>query len=509
MAILESLIPVLQSILEPVTLLLIAGGVLYGIIFGVIPGLGPILAVTLLIPVSFVLDPLTAISTMAAAYVGSVYGGSISAILLNIPGEATSVATTFDGYPMTKDGRSNIALGASVTSSFIGGIISVIALMMFAPLLGNLAVQFGAIQFFALGLFGLVVVTAVTRGSLLQGGVATVIGLIAGTVGVSEFGFTRFTFGTDYLASGVPLVPLVVGLFAVSEAILLLYQGEEQIVDEEGDEGDTPLLETTGKISDGVRQTLSRSSAVLRSTAIGIGIGIIPGIGASLANFVAYFHIESTSPDGDRFGQGIIDGVIGPEASNNAVTAAALVPTLVLGIPGNATTAVLLSALQFNQIRIGPLLFSETPVFAYSFFASILLANVFMFGFGYVLSSRFAKITRISTAYVAPAVLIMSILGVFVVNFSALDSIVALLIGVVTVLFRRFGFPPVNILFGYILAPIIEENFHRVFRISGGDPMIFFTSPSALFLYGLSLLTILTQLYPLVMGRTLLSHLRT
>lgn len=492
---------VISNIFAPITFLLITASVIYGILFGVIPGLGPPLAVALLIPLSIGLDPITAISMMGAAYISAVYAGSISAVLINTPGEPTSTATTFDGYPLTRQGKANEALGASLASSTIGGLLSLLVLVTVAPAMANVAIKFGATEFFALGVFGLVVIAVISRGALLKGALAAVLGLLLAMVGYSPtMAVPRFSFGNSYLAGGIPLVPVIVGLFAVSEAIMLIIQGG-QIA--EGEEGGTHVV---GSLMVGVRKALNRPVAVLRSSAIGIGFGIIPGIGAAVANFVAYYHMKSFSSESEKFGSGAIDGVIGPEASNNAVTAAALIPTLVLGIPGNVTTTILLGALLFNGIQIGPLLFSETPELAYSFFFAVFVANILMFVFGYFIAKRLIRFTRLPIEVIAPAVIIMSILGTFALNFNVLDSLLVVIVGVIAVPLRKLGFSPINLVFGLILGPILETNYHRALNLSQGDYSIFFTNSISAALLLLSALILAYNIIQAVTGVSLLNR---
>ncbi|MFC7216097.1 tripartite tricarboxylate transporter permease [Saliphagus sp. GCM10025334] len=501
------LIAVLENVLTAKVLLLILLGVTYGIIFGVIPGLGPPLAIALLIPITIGLDPVAGLALLGAAYIAAVYGGAISAILLNTPGEPTSVATTFDGYPLARQGKAHIALGVSLLSSFVGGVISLIALVLLAPLLADVAIQFGAAEYFAIGVFGLVVIAAVSRGALLKGGIASVLGLLLGFVGFSPTtGVSRFTFDISYLSSGLSLVPIVVGLFAISEAIMLVDQGGTITSDSDdvaaSNGGETPSGEIsvpTGSLVEGIREAAKRPGSMLRSSLIGVGFGIIPGVGAAIANFVAYFDLQSSSKESDKFGKGAIDGVIGPEASNNAVTAAALIPTLVLAIPGNVATTLLLGALVFYDIRIGPLLFAETPELAYSFFAAILIANVAMFVIGYFVSSRLIPLTKLPVEIIGPGVIIMSIIGTFALNFQMLDSVLALIVGTLTVMLRKLEFPPVNIVFGLILAPILETNYQRALQLSGGEYGIFL-DPGPLTLFALSAIVIGYNLVKAITG---------
>lgn len=466
------------AIADPLVLGLIVIGVIYGLIFGMIPGLGPAIAVALAIPFSISLPAIPAIALLGAAYISAVYAGSISAILINTPGTATSTATIFDGYPLTRQGKADIALGVSLISSFIGGIISVLVLVLLANPLADIALRFGSAEFFSLGVFGLVIIAVVSRGALLKGGIAVIIGLLISMIGYSPSVATpRFSFGITGLETGVGLIPVLVGLFAVSEAIILVRKGGTIADDnDEMNEGNSNSNSNTN-LMPGIKEGLSRPFSIIRSSAIGVGFGVIPAMGAAIANFVAYQHMQSHSDEKEKFGSGAIDGVIGPEASNNAVTAAALIPTLILSIPGNATTAVLLGALLFHEINVGPLLLNEQPEFAYAFFISLFVANIVMFIVAYHMSSRAIKITNIDVEYIAPAILLISMIGVYTLNLNMFDVVIALFMGYLAVVLRRYGYSPINIVFGVVLGPIIETNYQRALNISDGTHAIFITRP--------------------------------
>ena len=492
---------VVSNLADPVMILMIAATVVYGIIFGVVPGLGPPIAIILLIPVTVLIDPSMALAMMGAAYVSSVYGGSISAILLNVPGEPTSIATTFDGYPMTKKGEAHIALGASVFSSTLGGLLSLLVLILVAKPAADIAIRFGAQEFFALGIFGLAIVAAISRGSILKSVVATLIGLFIAVIGFSPMtGVRRFTFGSSYLSQGIDLIIVIVGLFAVSEAMILIEKGG-QIADTD----EEVTVDVSRDLWVGVRAALNRPVAVLRASIIGIVFGLIPALGAAVANFVAYFDLQSSSSEGEKFGTGVVEGIIAPEASNNAVTASSLVPTLVIGIPGNVTTAILLGVITFQGIRVGPELFSRTPELVYTFFGSLFIANVFVFVFGFLISHQLISLTKIDVEILAPAIMITSILGAFTLSLSTADAAFALVIGVFGFALRKLEYSPINMVFGLILGPIIESNFQRAMLSTGGDYLTFLASPVALLLLIISIGIALSRLVTMMTGASLVS----
>lgn len=495
---------VLASLVDPIMILLIAATVVYGIIFGVVPGLGPPIAIILLIPVTVLIDPPMALAMMGAAYVSSVYGGSISAILLNVPGEPTSIATTFDGYPMTRKGEAHIALGASVLSSTVGGLLSLLVLILVAKPAADIAIQFGAQEFFALGIFGLAIVAVISRGSMLKSIIATLIGLFVAVIGFSPMtGVRRFTFGISYLSQGIDLIIVIVGLFAVSEAMILIEKGG-QISDTDGDVD----LEVSRDLWVGVREALNRPIAVFRASLIGIVFGLVPALGAAVANFVAYFDLQSASSESDKFGTGVVEGIIAPEASNNAVTASSLVPTLVIGIPGNVTTAILLGVITFQGIRVGPELFSRTPELVYIFFGSLFIANVFVFIFGFLISHQLISLTEIDVEILAPAIMITSIMGAFTLSFSTSDAIFALIIGVIGFSLRKLEYSPINMVFGLILGPIIESNYQRALLSGGGNYLTFFESPLALILIIVSFVIAASRVVSIITGTSLMNRIR-
>ncbi|PSQ62373.1 MAG: hypothetical protein BRD21_06395, partial [Halobacteriales archaeon SW_8_66_22] len=378
-------IDALVRVLAPDLLLLIFLSVSFGVIIGAIPGLGPAIGMVLLFPLTISLDPLPAVALLAAIYPAGVYGGSITAVLINTPGDPSSTVTTFDGYPMTKQGDGTKALGITLVSSVIGGFLSGLALLLLAPPFAQIALEITPDIIFAIGLFGIVILV-------------------------------------DYLSDGIAIVPLIVGLFAISEAIMLVYQGGT--IEEDGETGapQTTRLRFSDLYS-GMMSTVARPLTVLRSSIIGIVIGIVPGSGSIVANFVSYYVGQAFSKAGDTFGTGSIEGLISAESSNNAATAATLIPTLVLGIPGGIAAAILLGVLQLKNVRVGPLLFAETPELAYAIILSLLVANVFILVVGAAVSGFIQRIVTLPVEIVAPTVFVLAILGGFAYNFQTADAV--------------------------------------------------------------------------------------
>lgn len=494
MSLVQHLIQALIEVLAAEIIAVIFFGVLFGFVFGAIPGLGPVIAMVLLFPVTLALDPLQAVVLLAAVYPAGVYGGSVTAVLVNTPGDPSSTVTTFDGYPMTKRGEGLRALGITLAASVIGGLLSALALLLIAPPFARIALQIGPAIIFAIGLFGVVLLVVVSRGSMLKGLLAAVFGLLLSIVGFSPFrGVERFTFGVDYLQGGIPIVPLIIGLFAISEALMLIYQGGRI---EHDDEDATPLTlgDRLNEIKSGMMETIYRPIDVLRSSAIGISIGIVPGAGSIIANFVSYFVGQTFTEKGKEYGTGVTEGLIAAESSNNAATAATLIPTLVLAIPGGIAAAILLGVMRLQNIRVGPLLFAETPVLAYSIILSLFIANVFMLFIAYFLCSFLQKIVQVPVEYVAPMIIILGILGGFAFNFNTMDAVAVVVFGVLGFLIRKLGYSPVAIVFAFILGPILEDNYLSAVQLAGGDAWAPLLSPAPLVIIAVGGLLLVYQL---------------
>ncbi|MGQ4556145.1 tripartite tricarboxylate transporter permease [Halobellus sp. GM3] len=487
------LLEALAQILQPSVLVFILFGVLFGFIFGAIPGLGPVIAIVLLFPLTIAMDPLPAVVMLTAVYPAGVYGGSVTAVLINTPGDPSSTVTTFDGYPLTKQGDGVLALGVILASSVIGGLLSALALLLIAPPFAQLALRIGPAIIFAIGLFGVVILVLISRGSMLKGLIGAVIGLLLAVIGYSPVrGTARFTFDNSYLEGGIPIVPLIVGLFAISEVLMLIYQGGS--IEAEGSPEISTFKTRLGELNGGIVETLRRPLDVVRSAAIGIIIGIVPGAGSIISNFVSYYIGRTVSKNGDQFGTGAIEGLISAETSNNAATAATLIPTLVLGIPGGVAAAILLGVMQMKNVRVGPLLFAETPELAYAIVLSLFIANLVMLLVGYSLSSLLQKVVTLPVEIVAPMVLVLSILGGFAFNFNTLDAVAVIVFGVLGFVLRKLGYSPVTIIFGFILGPILENYYISAVQAAGGDRLAVVTAPIPGLIVSLAGLLLLYQL---------------
>ena len=348
----EFLLPALGNILEPQALFILFAGTVAGLIVGALPGLSSTMGVALAIPLTFGMDPKMGLMLLGAVYCSSVYGGSLTAILLRTPGTDASIATTFDGFPMTQQGLAGKAIGISTTASLVGGLISAVALLFIAPFLARMALKFGPSEYFLVGIFGLSVIISVSSGSYLKGLIAGFFGLLIATTGMDNFtGYPRFIFNNDSLLDGIPILPALIGLFSLSQAIKIAVSEQKSIITNPGS------LTISDRILPEKKDLQRTWKTILRSSIIGVIVGIMPGAGTSIASFISYNEAKRASKEPESFGKGNIEGVAAPEAANNAVTGGSLIPTLTLGIPGNAVTAVFIGGLTIQGLIPGPNLF--------------------------------------------------------------------------------------------------------------------------------------------------------
>lgn len=456
-----------------------------GLMVGIIPGLGPVTAMALLIPFTFSMDPLTALLALASISVAANCSGSFSSILLNVPGETSSAATAYDGYPMAKQGRATIAIGLSIGSSFFAAVIGVLAVMAIAEPLIDAALAFGPPEYFALAAIGISFVAALSQSSVAKGLVMAAIGLMLTTVGVDAvIGEPRFTFGLLELQDGIGLVPAMTGLFAITEIVNWIQQ-----------KGTIARLgRIEGSVWQGLFATIRYPISLIRSTLVGLMVGLVPGIGATAASFLSYEVEKRSAAKPERFGQGAPEGVIAPEAANNSAIAAGLAPALMLGIPGGATSALLLVALTVHGLRPGIMLFSDQPDLVYGFFIGLLIgAFTFMF-VSAAFARTLAKVTVIKAELIAPVFLVISFAGVYAQDQQFSDIVVAMTFGLFGCLAKTLGFPAVPLVLGLVLGRTLETSFHQSLAISGGDWSIFFTRPLSGALLGVALAVIFLPL---------------
>jgi len=456
--------------LSPAYLAYAFAGCVMGTLIGVLPGLGPAAGTAILIPLTFKLDATGAIIMLAAIYYGAMYGGTITSVLINVPGEAASVITCLDGHQMAKQGRAGTALGIAAIGSFIGGLVATLALALIAPPLARFALKFGPPEFFALMLFGLCLVSGLAGRSLAGAGLMTALGLLISMIGIDPVrGAPRFAFGIADLYDGLGLVPVVMGLFGVAEILITAEQPLREVV--------RARLERLLPSRDEWRRAWG---AIWRGTGIGFALGLVPGIGAIVPTFVAYVAEKRLSKTPEEFGRGAIEGVAAPETANNAYANAAMVPFLTLGIPSSPTIAVLMGAFIINGLTPGPFLFQERPDLVWAVIASFFVGNAILLVLNLPLVGLWAKILHVPFRYLAVGVLLFCLVGAYSLQQSVFDVWVMIASGMFGYLLRKLGLPLAPLLLGLILGPAIEKSLRTSLEMSGGDFTIFVTRPLCL-----------------------------
>ncbi len=456
--------------LTPAYLAYAFAGCLLGTLIGVLPGLGPAAGTAILIPLTFKLDPTGGIIMLAAIYYGAMYGGTITSVLINVPGEAASVITCIDGHQMAKQGRGGTALGIAAIGSFVGGIAATLALVVVAPPLAQLALKFGPPEFFALMLFGLCLVSGLAGGSMLAAMLMTVLGLLLAMIGIDPVrGAPRFAFDIPDLYDGIGFIAVVMGLFGVSE-ILLAAEGPAGKV----------LRSKFSKLLPSREEWRLSVGAIWRGTGIGFVLGLIPGIGSIVPTFMSYIAEKRLSKTPERFGKGAIEGVAGPEAANNAYANAAMIPFLTLGIPSSPTIAVLMGAFIINGITPGPFLFQERPDLVWTVIASFFIGNVILLVLNLPLVGLWAKLLDLPFQYLCVGVLLFCVVGAYSLQQSIFDVWIMIAFGIIGYVFRKLELPLAPLVLGLILGPAIEKSLRTSLEMSAGDYSIFFTRPLCL-----------------------------
>jgi putative tricarboxylic transport membrane protein len=453
-----------QVALQPINLLYCFMGCCVGTLIGVLPGIGPVGAMSILLPVTFGLSPATSIIMLAGIFYGAMYGGSTTSIMVNIPGEPSSVITCLDGYQMARRGRLGPALGMSAMGSFIGGTLSLIGLLFLVFPLAQAALQFGPPEFFAIISGSMVLLIYLSRGSAGKAFVMILVGLLLGTVGIDSIsGIARFDFGSPYLLDGIDFIPLAMGLFGISEVLINLEETIERTVFESKLKNLLPNLEDW-------KRSLG---PILRGTVIGFFGGILPGAGPVTATFLSYTIEKKISKDPGRFGQGAIEGVAGPETANNAATGGSFVPVLALGIPPNVIMAFLMGALIIHGVAPGPLLISQHPQIFWGVIASMYVGNCLLLLLNLPLIGFWVKILKIPYRILMPMILLFCIIGSYSINNNTLDVMVMVLFGVVGYILRKFDYEAAPLMVAYILGPMLERAFRKSLVLSDGKLNIF------------------------------------
>ncbi|HEX6175495.1 MAG TPA: tripartite tricarboxylate transporter permease [Candidatus Binatia bacterium] len=475
--------------LTPANLMFCFLGSMVGTLVGVLPGLGPVGAVAFLLSLTFKMEPASAVIMLAGIYYGAMYGGSTTSILVNIPGETASVVTCLDGYRMARQGRAGAALGISAFGSFIAGTLGIIGLMCLAPLLGRAALSFGPPEYFALTLTGLTLVSYLSQGSMTKAMIMTILGLLAGSIGMDPIsGAERFTFGILTLRDGLGLVPVAMGLFGIAEVLENLTAIGQHAVYEAKIKG---LLPNRKDWKDSLWP-------IARGSGLGFFLGILPGPGPVIASFVSYAVEKRVSRYPEKFGSGVIEGVAGPEAANNAATASSFIPLLSLGIPTSAIMALFMGALMIHGIQPGPLFIARYPELFWGFVASMYVGNAMLLVLNLPLIGMWVRLLKTPYIILFPLILLFCLIGVYSLNTNVAEIIIMLIFGVIGFVFRRVGFEGAPFILAMVLGPIMETSLRQSLLISRGNFSIFFTRPICAVLM---VVTVAFLISPLVTGK--------
>lgn len=465
-------------------------GCLLGTLVGILPGIGPVAAIALLLPTTFALPPVGSMIMLAGIYYGSQYGGSTTSILVNLPGESSSVVTCIDGHAMAKDGRAGHALAISAIGSFFAGTVCTLIIALAAPPLAEVALKFGAPEYFSLMVFGLIASAVLARGSLLKALGMIVVGLLFGIVGTDvNSGMSRFTFGMPGLSDGIGFTVIAMAFFGLGEIIKNLETPDNQ------------RQVFTDKVAGLMPRWVDikkSAGAITRGTAIGAGFGILPGTGPLVSAFASYAIEKKFAKDNSQFGYGDIRGVAGPESANNAAAQTAFIPTLTLGIPGSGTMALMLGALMIQGIAPGPQVMTARPDLFWGLIASMWIGNLMLVILNLPLVGLWVQLLKVPYRMLFPAILLFMCIGTYSLNNSIMDPLLMAFFGIVGYAFIKFGCEPAPMLLGFILGPLMEENLRRALLISRGDPTVFFTRPISLAFLTLAAFALLVVVLPAV-----------
>lgn len=456
--------------LNPTNLLFALIGSLLGTLVGVLPGIGATAGIAILLPLTSFLEPAPAIIMLAAIYYGAMYGGSTSAILVNIPGEVGSVVTALDGYAMAKQGRAGPALAISAISSFVAGTLGVMALSLFAVPLASIALKVGPPEYFGLMFVAMTIIVGLSGASLIKGFISAAFGVLIAMVGLDAVtGRRRFTLGITDLYGGIDFIAVIIGLFAIAEVLKNVSERTQAIY------GDA-----LGRLLPSRREIWECMPAILRSTAVGFGLGILPGCTPGVVSFISYEFERAVSPFKKMFGKGAIQGVAAPEGANNAATSGGFVPLLSLGIPPTPALAVLLSGLMIYGLQPGPMLFKEKPLFVWTIIASMYIGNVMLLILNLPLIGLWARVVRVPYYIMGPLILILSVVGAFSIRNSMFDVWMALLFGLIGFLMAKVRIPATPMVLALVLTPLVENSLTQSIAMAAGSPILLFTRPGAL-----------------------------
>ena len=479
----------LQVAMTWANLLYCLGGVALGTLIGVLPGIGPVATISMLLPLTFKLEPTSALIMLAGIYYGAQYGGSTSAILVNLPGEASSVVTCLDGYAMARNGRAGHALAVAAIGSFVAGCVATLALAAFAPPLAALAFKFGAAEYFSLMVLGLVAAVVLAQGSLVKAVAMIVLGVLLGLVGMdTTTGDQRYTFGLPELSDGIGFVVVGMGLFGFAEIIANLERVGARDV----------LKQKLGSLLP-PREDMRRAwKAIARGTGVGSILGVLPGGGAVLGSFASYMLEKRIAADPSRFGKGAIEGVAGPESANNAGAQTSFIPMLTLGIPPNAVMALMVGAMTIHGIQPGPQVMTTQPALFWGMVVSMWIGNLFLVILNLPMIGLWVRLLSVPYRYLYPTILLFCVIGIYSLQSSIVDVMLAAGFGLLGYLFIKLGCEPAPLLLGFVLGPMLEDNFRRALTIARGDPTVFVTRPLSASLLALALVLLLIVVVPAV-----------
>lgn len=486
------ILAILGGVFQPDVMIALMLGLIVSIIMGALPGLSASMAVALLIPVTFGMSPVAGLVMLTGVYTGAVYGGSITAILLHTPGTPASAATAIDGYELAKQGQGFKAIGVATISSVIGGTISALALMFLSPPLANIALKFGPLEYFFMALFGLTIIGSLAGDSMAKGLMGGLFGLFIGIVGLDQMnGFPRFTFGMLSLESGISMVPAMIGMFSVSQVMIMT----EDIIKGKSNLQDNPSNLLTGRFLPTMSELKSLMPTILKSSIMGVFVGILPGAGADIGSWVAYNEAKRSSKHPEKFGNGALEGIAASESANNAVTGGALIPLLTLGIPGSSVAAILLGGLMIQGLVPGYELFSVYATTTYSIMFGFLLANLLMGFVGYIISKQAVKLSKVPMTILASIIIALSVVGAYSISNSMFDVYVMGAFGLVAYFMRKSGFGTAPTILGVILAPMLEANYRRSLVLAKGNMIAyFFDRPIAIVLFIMVLIALLAPI---------------
>ncbi len=492
---LEGVLAGLSTAFSPINLAMVLLGCFAGTFIGMLPGLGPVSAIALMIPITYGFDPASGMILMAGVYYGAVFGGSTSAILINAPGVSGAVATAFDGHPMARNGQAGKALALAAYSSFLGGTIGAIFLFVFVPVLAKVSLSFQSADYFALMLFGCTAIAAFSgKGQVLKAVLMTLLGLMLATVGEDPSGMQRFTFGMPDLYDGISFLLLSMATFALAEALLVVLRGESSLIQPHSEDLSRDAL---GSLKLNKEEVRDIAPVVGRSSVLGFFVGILPGAGATIASFLAYGMERNlaTKEQKEAFGKGSARGLAAPETANNAASTGSFVPLLTLGIPGSATTAVMLGALLSYGVQPGPRLYIDHPMVFWSVIISMYLGNIILLVLNLPLIPYIAKLLDIPKQLLTPIILFFSLIGVYLVSFNTVDLTMMVIIGAVAVVFRILDYPLAPLLLGFILGGMLEDNLRRALLIWDGSWAFLWQRPITA---TIMVITLLTLSFPLL-----------